>query len=420
MTWALAYFLFFKEPVHASSSHGIDEYYSALTKMHQFSGAVLHYKNGQKEFSKLYGQFDRRKKQPHFRIGSLSKPITSTAVLSLVEKKKLELDTSVNRVLTDLNIPDSVTLRNLLNHTSGAVYELNSDVKTEKDFRRAVKDMPWGKPGTSTYSNVGYQLLALVVSAVSGQAFDSYIETEVFAKLTASPVKKRAQGLNNDCGKTSVIKHQSGYDVGSGGIIASPDVISEFFIALNENQILSAPLKKAMFEDPNQLGYGLGINVKNVEGQKIYGHNGSIPGFKSFVMFNEKKEYLFVFSNLEQFPLIQAQKDATLLLTGKDFQIPVSVNRKVATLDTKTVMDFVGNYVLDFDANQKIEISYNSKDDHFYMLDTGKKLKLLPESANSFFTCPTSTDTIAFKREGKKTRLEFTIYGGAKVTASRY
>ena len=411
--------LFSVQPAHSSTTSRIDEYYSALTKMEQFSGKVLYYKSGKKEFAKTFGEAFQNKTSFSFRVGSLSKPITATAVLSLVEKKKLDLDARVNTVITNLNIPNSVTTRNLLNQTSGAVYEFSRDVKTEDEFRAALKEMSWNEPGKWVYSNIGYQILGLVVKEISKQSLYSYLEKDVFPKLTLNSVQNLVQGTSIDCGKVSTIDHNPFYDVGSGGVMASPEVIADFFIALNEDKIISLPSKENMLKDPDQNGYGFGMNIKNINGKMIYGHNGSVPGFKSFVMFNEKKDFLLVFNNLEQFPLIQAQKDATLLLTGKSFSIPIPVHRKESRQDSKALMDFVGRYVLDFDANQKLEISYNSVNGHFYMLDEGKKKKLIPDSKNSFFICPTSEDTVYFKRKSKKVFLELTALGGAKFTASR-
>jgi CubicO group peptidase (beta-lactamase class C family) len=352
--------------------------------MQQFSGAVSYYKNGRREFFKYYGQAPDDKHLLAFRIGSLSKPMTATAILSLMEKKKIELDVPINRVLRNLNIPDTVTARNLLNHTSGAVYEFSHDVKTESDFQRAVRGTTWSISGKWVYSNVGYQLLGLAVKEVSKQSLYAYIQKEIFSKLTPPSEANVVQGISIDCGKTSIIKEDPYYDVGSGGVIGTPEAVSQFFVALGENKILSPSTKKVMLEDPGKIGYGSGIYVKIIDGQVVYSHNGSVPGFKSFMMFNEKNELLVVINNIEQFPLVQAQKDAILFLTGKEFQIPVPMARKESSIDSKALIDFVGIYVLDFDANQKVQISYNSQDKYFYILDEGKNRKLTPESHDSF------------------------------------
>lgn len=420
------------QSANASSSELVDKYYETLTKMGQFSGSVMYFQSGKLRFAKYYGKYNLKKDYPaqgdfYFRIGSLSKTVASAAILSLVDQKKITLDTSANKIISDLEIPDAVTIRTLLNHTSGAIYEFGREVKTERDFRTSLKKMHWEAPGKYVYSNIGYQLLGLILKKITGESLESYERTKIFSKLKSKPIHFSSErtvpnlvsGIDNKCGKFSVIEHVAEYDIGSGDVIGTPMAIADFFLALNNNKIISKESKQMMLNDSKHLGYGFGMEVKEVDNKRIFGHNGSIPGFKSFVRFNEQADFFIVFSNVEQFPVVKAEKDAALLLAGKEFELPAPIDRKEVTIAPAELMEFVGDYVLDFDANQKLSISFDKSDGHFYILDTGENKKLLPDSKNTFFTCATSSDSILFKKDGKKSYLELTGYGGAKFTASR-
>jgi CubicO group peptidase (beta-lactamase class C family) len=132
-----------------------------------------------------------------FRVGSVSKVVSATAIMQLVEKGDLDLDADVQQYLDfDLDTPKgAVTLRHLLTHTAGFEEVISGLIGTpgsEKTLREAVSDAPPAQvyaPGTTpAYSNYGATLAGYVAQRVSGVPFDELVQQQVFdpAGMTSS------------------------------------------------------------------------------------------------------------------------------------------------------------------------------------------------------------------------------------------
>ena len=136
--------------------------------------------------------------QTPIRLASVSKTVTALAVMQLVEAGKLDLDVPVQQYLPWFRLEDeqassSITLRDLLYHTSGvpqtAGYDNfyngdQSDTALERNVRQlggVAANRPIGS--TYQYANLNYDTLGLVVQTVSGQTYESYVEDHIFTPL---------------------------------------------------------------------------------------------------------------------------------------------------------------------------------------------------------------------------------------------
>ncbi len=153
--------------------------------------------------------------QTPFLLASLSKSITAIAVMQLVETGRVDLEAPVQRYVPWFTLSDPagaarITLRELLNHTSGlspraAFDALNNDDQDAGALERAVRGLATASlisaPGAEYhYANSNYDILGLVVQKVSGEAFSDYIERHVFGPLDmrhshATLAAARADGL---------------------------------------------------------------------------------------------------------------------------------------------------------------------------------------------------------------------------------
>lgn len=264
-------------------------------------GDVLH--------RRAYGQLSLR---PHrvpmpedavFDLASLTKPIvTTTAVMQLVERGALSLDTPVVERLAAFAGPgkDAITVRMLLGHTSGmpAVNPL-SDYRQgrERAVAHALAAPPLREPGRRTYSDLGYIVLGELVAKVSGQPLDVYAREHIFEPLgmgaTFAPIdrarvvptnrnKRRLQGEVHDM-------RAAGLDgvAGHAGLFATADDVTRFAVMLagegfaHENRIL-APSSVRAFATPvddadprHGLGYSLfadGISHTGFTGTYLWVH----------------------------------------------------------------------------------------------------------------------------------------------------
>ncbi|MCR8846335.1 beta-lactamase family protein [Paenibacillus sp. SC116] len=252
-----------------------------------------------------------------FRIGSITKTFVATVVLQLAGENKLNLDDSVEKWLPGVvkgNGYDGnkVTIRQLLNHTSGInnytdvlfkdpnnLESLYRDYKAEELVEIGLKEKPLFKPGTSfSYSNTNYVLLGQIIKKVTGETYDQQIEKRIIEPLnlndtflpgssTLIPGSKHASGY--------VYLHQKLKDVtqmnpswgnAAGDMISTGQDLSTFMSALLGGKLLKEEQLKQMLTavKTEQVGdYGLGIfTMKLPNGQVLWGHNGGIHGYGSF------------------------------------------------------------------------------------------------------------------------------------------
>ncbi|NIP68221.1 MAG: serine hydrolase, partial [Planctomycetales bacterium] len=171
-----------------------------MEEYHIAGAAVSVVKDGKLFFAKGYGYADLENgipvdpEQTVFRIGSVTKLFTWTAVMQLVEQGKLDLDADINTYL-DFRIPDTypqpITLRHLLTHTAGFedwFFEFLAlgadDLVPPREW--LVSHMPARvrPPGDSAgYSNYGTSLAGYIVARVSGQPYDQYIQEHILDPL---------------------------------------------------------------------------------------------------------------------------------------------------------------------------------------------------------------------------------------------
>ena len=179
----------------------LDELLGKEMDEHHIAGAAVSVvKDGKVFFAKGYGYADLENgiavdpEQTMFRIGSVGKLFTWTAVMQLVEQGKLDLDADINTYL-DFRIPDTypqlITLKHLMTHTSGFEDVLLESVVTDANdlmparewlvSHMAARVCP---PGDCTgYSNYNAMLAGYIVARVSGQPYDQYIQQHIFSPL---------------------------------------------------------------------------------------------------------------------------------------------------------------------------------------------------------------------------------------------
>ncbi|MFA4873782.1 MAG: serine hydrolase domain-containing protein [bacterium] len=249
-----------------------------------------------------------------FRIASNSKTFTATAVLLLRDDGLLGLDDPIANYVHDLGIPhdDVITIRMLLNHTSGlADHEndtpwLNEQLMADRfhEFEPqeliavalAVAPDLLFAPGTGFhYSNTGYVVLSVIANRVSGMSFKDFVRARIIepfglahtyilpgAEMPATPY---AHGYSYSNGGTTVtdftVMNES-WDVGAGGMISTVCDLAAFMRLLFGGQILSADSLSQMETFSTQARYGLGCNYTDGLG---WGHDGSTYGYNSIMSY---------------------------------------------------------------------------------------------------------------------------------------
>lgn len=295
-------------------------------------GAVVVVVNGDGTvLQKGYGYADVAKRTPVspettlFRPGSVSKLFTWTAVMQQVEAGKLDLDKDVNTYL-DFQIPpfegQPVTLRHIMTHTAGfeesVRYLISSDPKAAMTLK---KQMPLAlpqrvfAPGTTpAYSNYATALAGYIVERVSGQSFDDYVDSNIFAPLGMmnssfrQPLPARLQPLMSK-GYPDVSQKPEPFEIvipaPAGSLSASGADMGKFMIAhLNDGGVLLKPETTRMMHDyrapsmTNLNTMALGFYEQWVGGQRAIAHGGDTVWFHSYLwLFPEADIGLYISMN---------------------------------------------------------------------------------------------------------------------------
>ncbi|EJR62210.1 MULTISPECIES: serine hydrolase domain-containing protein [Bacillus cereus group] len=286
-----------------------------------YPGILANISKGGKTWSYAAGIADVRTKKPmkadfRFRIGSVTKTFIATVLLQLSGENRLNLDDSIEKWLPGViqgNGYDGnqITIRQILNHTSGIADYMNSkdfdimDTKksyTAEEFvKMGISLPPEFAPGKGwSYSNTGYVLLGILIEKVTGNSYAEEIENRIIEPLDLSntflpgnssviPGTKHARGYIQLDG-ASELKDVTYINPGSsdGDMISTADDLNKFFSYLLSGKLLKEQQLNQMLTtvptDREGTGYGLGIvEFKLPNGVSVWGHRGSVLGFSTFV-----------------------------------------------------------------------------------------------------------------------------------------
>src|SRR5271170_1967048 len=223
-----------------------------------------------------------------FRLGSISKPITATAILQLSERGKLDLDAEVQKYCSAFPKKEwPITTRELLGHLGG-IRHYNPDGKgdipddsakhfasMEESLQIFASNPLVAKPGTKfQYSTYGYTLLGCVLEGAASEKYVDYVKENIFgpagmAETQADDffaiVPHRSRWYHKD--KSGVVQNasvlDSSYKIPGGGLISSADDMARFEIALMAGKLLKPTTREVMWTpqkvaDGSQNDYALG------------------------------------------------------------------------------------------------------------------------------------------------------------------
>ncbi|HUB85041.1 MAG TPA: serine hydrolase domain-containing protein [Rhizomicrobium sp.] len=291
----------------------------ALHRADIAGGTFVVVKDGQIVFAQGYGYANLKNKTPvipdqtMFRIGSVSKLFTWTAVMQLVEQHKIDLDKDVNSYI-DFKIPEAfgkpITMRNLMTHTAGF-----EETLSELFLQKASQQFPIGEylkkhqpkrifaPGTVVaYSNYGATLAGYIVQRVSGEEFNAYVADHIFKPLGMNHstfqqlpppdlMKDVATGYMQ-ASNPKPVPYEIVEAAPAGSVAATATDMAHFMIAqMNGGEydgarILKPETVKEMHTRnytlaPGLNGFDLGFYDEDRNGHRIIGHGGDTEAFHS-------------------------------------------------------------------------------------------------------------------------------------------
>jgi CubicO group peptidase (beta-lactamase class C family) len=317
----------------------LDAIFTAVTSPDSPGLAVLVRKNGNTVFERGYGVRELRSKVPvdvrtNFRLASFTKQFTAMAIMLLVRDGKLHYDERLTEIFPDFPAyGKTITIRNLLNHTSGLPdYEdLMIVAETPRSSwiwtpERQIQDaevlqllekekIGQFPPGTSwSYSNSGYVVLGLVVAKVSGQSYGQFLHSRIFEPLKMNrtivfqkgknELVDRAFGHSNENGAfQETDQSATSATLGDGGIYSNLEDLAKWDDGLQNHTLLSekemqpalTPVKLNDGSGPHwplepnddnlhpgkPVSYGFGWFLDPYRGHPRMWHTGSTMGFRT-------------------------------------------------------------------------------------------------------------------------------------------
>lgn len=297
-----------------------DEY---LTESH-FNGVLLVADKDKILFKKAFGVKDFETNSPlstedKFLIGSVSKQFTAAALLKLQQEAKLSLDDDVVKHLPQLTQLNGITIRDVLNHTSGiADYTYQPPFWKMVDFNKILtfdeildftSQLPLDfSPKTKwNYSNSGYIVAGKTVEVVSGLSWDKYIKANFLEPLQMNktgyaPYFKEVsdvKGHISSTGKLFLYEFNMSWILSAGALYSTLDDLLKWIAIYDTSELLSENSKTQM-QTPFLNKYALGIGVEPFNNEIKISHNGRIPGFTTTLTYlKTSKLKLIKFDNTD-------------------------------------------------------------------------------------------------------------------------
>lgn len=303
------------------------------------NAAGLRWSNG-------YGMADLENLVPataltEIRLGSISKPITATAVMQLVEKDSIQLDAPIQRYVP--TFPQKqwpVTVRQLLGHLGGVRHYAGAEIESTRYYGDRISplkifqdDPLLHEPGTKySYTTYGFNLLGAAVENVARTSFVDFLRANIFqpAGMTRigpddvyAIIPHRARGYRLtaanqlvNCGLADTSNKIPG-----GGLISTADDLVNFALALHAGKLVKPATRDLMFTNQKLASgalstYGMGWQIAELEGRRMVAHGGGQQGISTYLMlFPQEGLALAVMLNREAAPARDiADKIAALML----------------------------------------------------------------------------------------------------------
>ena len=262
-----------------------------------------------------YGLADIRARVPAqantvYEIASLTKQFTAAAIMQLAEQGKLELNAPAARYLPELpQVAQSITVRQLLNHTSGLprydyLYVMLNRLEPYPPsavlaaYEQSLTSLSFDPGSAWEYSNMGYFILGAIIEVVSGQSYRDYMAQHVFsaAGLTSTgycvePPADLAQSyLVGGSAWQTIMPENLSLAFAAGGLCSTVSDLLAWQQALATGRVVTAGSYQAMtspgtLPDGTSTYYGYGLKIGDYGGHPAIYHQGLITGFASVVAY---------------------------------------------------------------------------------------------------------------------------------------
>lgn len=424
----------FSQNMTDSLAKQIDKIFAKWNNSHTPGCAIGIIRNDTLIYAKGYGSANLEHFVPNtpetlFNTGSVSKQFTGYCIVLLVRQEKLKLDEDIHTYLPWMpEFGKKITVRNLLNHTSGlrdyvglaGISGVDFDGILTQDLAlnliKKQTNLSFNPGDKFSYSNSNYVLLSEIVKAVSGQTFRVFADSAIFKPLGMSDsffpdshnvlIKNRAASYSGFRSPPYTNYFPNIYLTGDGGLFSNVKDMSKWVINIYQPKIghpqdIEQLTKKGKLNTGKELSYAAGITVDYYKGFKEFTHNGANAGYTSNVtIFPELKLGFIVFSNMAAvFPSARVQELADIFIKVNDYKrTPFKIDSSLATLkNEKRIKNYAGNYI----SEDGTQFSFEIRNQKLYWVRYGRTDLLIPAENDSFFVAQNPVIKFLFGVSGK-------------------
>lgn len=355
--FALACFLFVhsdfaqKKISDKQTASEADKYLSELTQLGRFGGAVLIARSGKIILNKGYGMANLEHGVPNssqtkFRLASMTKAFTATAIMMLAERGKLNIQDSICKYIAQCPASwQTVTIRQLLNHTSG-ITEFGKPPPADDCFRRtpmttaatlerAKQFKPDFSPGEKfAYSSIGYVLLGHIIEKASGTSYEGFLKENILAPLGMKNtgidrqkeiIKERAIGYRRakDGSLSNFEYFNLDYLFAAGNLYSTVEDLYLWGRAFDGERLLKGKTLETVFT-PGLENSGYGWEIFERGKRRFIRSDGRSFGFtNSMTRYPAEKVLVVVLSNIDTTEAGKISDALAAIVFGEKYENPI-------------------------------------------------------------------------------------------------
>jgi CubicO group peptidase (beta-lactamase class C family) len=372
----------------------------------QFMGTALVEQNGRILLNKAYGSANLEWSIPNtpatkFRLGSITKQFTAAAILLLEERGKLSIDDPVKKHMPDAPAAwDKVTLKHLLSHTAGlpnftsfpdymkTKYQSQTPVELIARFKDRALEF---EPGTRwNYSNSGYIVLGHLIEKISGESYEKFVTANIFTPLgmkdsgydsNTALIPRRATGYApGPSGPQNADFVHMSIPHGAGALYSTTGDLLRWQRGLFGGKLLKpetvAKMTTAVLND-----YGLGVQVRTVDGRKLVAHGGGIEGFNTQMQhYPAEKLTVITLANLNGPGADTLASKLASMALGDTVVLPSE--RKRVSVAAAALARTAGQYQLNATTVATVTVEGSRS---FLQMGSGPRMEIYAAGQNRFF-----------------------------------
>ncbi|MBC7874661.1 MAG: serine hydrolase [Ferruginibacter sp.] len=429
----------------------LDSLFTQLHNDKKFYGNVLIAEKGNIVYQKSFGKASLEKNtaldaESMFELASVSKQFTAMGIMLLKKQGKLNYEDSLRKFIPELPYYN-ITIRQLLNHTSGlpdymGLFATNWDNKkiaVNKDmiallakYKPAILFAPGEK---WEYSNTGYAMLASIIEKASGMEYGKYLEKNIFQPLVMKRTvvyrrryenkiidnyaygyvmdqSRKEYVLPDSVPTTAMMVYALDGIVGDGTVNSTTNDLLKWDMVLYTEKLVSKEMMAEAFS-PARLNngkthnYGFGWGIGKIEGiGKIINHSGGWPGYVTFIERHPESGKTIIILRNHETPEPPLQKIRNILYGIKE------VAKKEILLAVESLDQYTGEYEL----APGFIITITRENDKLYGQATGQeKFELFAEKEDMFFLKVVEAK-LQFIRNEKGAINKLILYQGGQET----